>query len=364
MKHIAHLTSAHPRYDTRIFHKMCLSLRDDYDVSLVVADGKGDEVCEGVRIYDVGKPSGRLERMRRTTRQVYERALALDAALYHLHDPELIPVGLKLKRAGKRVIFDAHEDLPKQLVSKHYLPAPLKPIASAAAARYECRALRRFDGVVAATPFIAEKFERCGVRAVSVENFPDAELFLPLRPKLEDRKICYIGALYPTRGIEEIVRAAYRADAELIVAGRFGDAEYERYLRTIEGWERVDYRGFLDQSGVREVLEASAVGMVTLHPTPSYVEAYPVKMFEYMAAGLGVIASDFPLYKTFVEESGCGECVDPRDVDAIADAMRRMLSDTDALRRKSRNGKRAVRERFNWANEAAKLKRFYKELGL
>ena len=103
---ITHLTSAHPRYDTRIFIKMCSSLAaQSYDISLVVADGEGDEFINGVSIFDVGaKTGGRLTRMTTTVKRVFEKARELDADIYHLHDPELIPTGIKLKKLGKTVI--------------------------------------------------------------------------------------------------------------------------------------------------------------------------------------------------------------------------------------------------------------------
>ena len=97
---ITHLTSAHTRYDTRIFIKMCSSLAklENYDVSLVVADGLGNEKNNNVNIFDIGvKSGGRLSRMTSTVKKVFEKAKKLNSDIYHLHDPELIPIGLKLK---------------------------------------------------------------------------------------------------------------------------------------------------------------------------------------------------------------------------------------------------------------------------
>ena len=103
---ITHLTSVHPRYDTRIFLKECTSLAKKYQVNLVVADGKGDEVKNGVSLYDVGKESGRLNRILKTPKKILKKAIDLDSDIYHLHDPELVFIGLELKKIGKIVIFD------------------------------------------------------------------------------------------------------------------------------------------------------------------------------------------------------------------------------------------------------------------
>jgi glycosyltransferase involved in cell wall biosynthesis len=337
-------------------------LAKKYRVNLVVADGLGDEVKNAVNIYDVGIDKGRLGRIFKTTKKVLDKALELDSDLYHLHDPELIPVGLKLKKMGKKVVFDAHEDLPKQIMAKHYLNGFSKRILSFIIAKAEIFTLKKFDAVVAATPIIRDKFLAHGMNSVDINNFPMLDELIALKPRFDTPTICYIGLLYETRGIREIVQAIENIDVKLIIAGKFFDASFESEIKALKGWEKVDFRGFANRDEVKEILESSIAGLVTLHPTPSYVEAYPVKMFEYMSAGIGVIASDFPLYRAFMEESSCGVCVDPMDVGAIEKEITKMIKDLDEVKKMGIRGKSVIKSKYNWQVEEEKLFKLYREL--
>jgi glycosyltransferase involved in cell wall biosynthesis len=363
MHKIAHLTSAHPRYDTRIFIKQCRTLATHgYDVTLVVADDKGDEVRDGVAIVDVGRLPGRLQRIFKTSLRVGDRAVALDADLYHLHDPELLPVGLRLKRLGKAVIFDSHEDVPRQLLGKPYLgplSARLLSFGFSLVERYACS---RFDGIIAATPFIRENFLKINRVTVDVNNFPMVgELDSAAGWSNKRDEVCYVGGIGEIRGIRELIQAGQflRSPARLNLVGKFSEAALETEMKATPGWSRVNEHGFLDRQGVRKVLERSVAGIVTFHPLPNHLDSHPTKMFEYMSSGIPVIASNFPLWRDIIEGNRCGLCVDPLDPRAIASAIDYLVTHPDVARKMGENGRRAVLERYNWAVQANKLTDFY-----
>jgi glycosyltransferase involved in cell wall biosynthesis len=364
MCRIAHLTSAHPRNDTRIFSKQCRTLAaHGYDVTLVVADDRGDDYQDGVRIADVGRLPGRLNRMFRTTRRVFAKAVALDAAIYHFHDPELIPVGLKLKRLGKKVIFDSHEDVPQQLLDKPYLDPVSLRLLSGAVAVYERYACPRFDGIIGATPFIRDKFLAMNPHTVDVNNFPlTGELDAPVEWTNKRAEVCFVGGIDAIRGAHEIVRACERLQTptRLNLVGRFSEAALESTVKAYPGWARVNELGFLDRAGVREVLGRSVAGLVTSHPIGNFLYGLPIKMFEYMAAGIPVIASNIPFWREIIEGNGCGICVDPLDPQAIAQAIDYLVMNPEPAKRMGENGKKAVATKYNWPLQAEKLAGFYR----
>jgi len=371
MVRIAHLTTVHPRFDTRIFHKECASLaRHGYAVDLYVADGLGDTTRNGVSIVDIGKPRGRLGRMLAKTAAMWRRVRGSDARVIHIHDPELLPVALLLGLAGRTVIYDAHEDVPRQILSKYWIPPWARHAVAWLFERIENFVARRCALVICATRHIAERYAALGVRSLDVNNYPILdELAVPgidaagtAPAHAGGRTVCYVGSITRVRGAVEMVEAIGQTDATLILAGSMENQALQAELMAMPGWKRVDYRGVINRTEVRDVLAASRLGLVLLHPIPNYLDALPVKMFEYMAAGVPVLASDFPLWRGILQASGAGDCAAPLDTRQIAGRIVSMLDAPESLARMGQAGRAAVRNTYNWQIEEAKLVGAYQEI--
>ena len=135
---VCHITTVHPVDDHRIVYKECVSLREaGYDVTLIAPHPRDTSVA-GVPVTALQVSARtRIERIVRHPQAAYRAALALDADLYHFHDPEFLPYGTRLARAGKRVVYDAHEDVPTQIRSKDWLRGPSRAPLAHAIARLE-----------------------------------------------------------------------------------------------------------------------------------------------------------------------------------------------------------------------------------
>jgi glycosyltransferase involved in cell wall biosynthesis len=365
---VCHFTSVHPWNDTRIFHKMCKSLaKPGHEVHLVAA--RGPEISEryisDVHIHRISDPVNRLARIIRTTRAVLVMAESLSADIYHFHDPEFLPWAVRFQdRVGAPVIYDAHEDYRVHM-GKHWLPKCLHGLASASVGYFEDEAVRSLAAVVSATPHIAKRFAN-HPNSMVVQNFPSVDEFTPTKFGSERRHgaFTYVGSISEARGIVEMIQALSLAGPEvrLFLAGTWSPTSLRETCSRLKGWARVEDLGFIDRSAVGELLATVQGGIVVLHDLNNYLNSYPVKLFEYMAAGIPVIASDFPLWREIVEETGCGFLVNPLDPQAIANAMTWILDHPEEAVEMGRRGQKTVREKYNWDREAIKLLTLYKKL--
>lgn len=368
MNRVFVVTTVHGRHDVRIFLKQCRSLvSHGNDVTLVVQDGKGNENRDGVKILDLGNPpAGRIRRILFSPWRAYRFLRSVPADIIHFHDPELLPVGFLLKNRKRHVIYDSHEDFPRQVLSKHWIHPELRKLVSILFESFENFVAKRLDAVACATPFIAKRFKLINPNSIDINNFPVLEEFqLPDHQQKQPapRTICYIGAMTRERGISELIESLeILQDVTLIMCGPFESQAYADELMAMPGWEFVDYRGIVGRDEVAKIMDRSVAGVVTYLPGPNHNDSQPNKMFEYMSAGLPLIASYFPLWRQIVEESQCGLCVDPSSPADVAKAIASLLSNEPLCREMGNAGREAVTNRYNWSNEAEKLQKLYRQV--
>lgn len=356
---IVHLTSAHDRYDIRIFVKMCCSLaKHGWDVSLVVADGLGDEVKNGVKIYDVGKSHNRLLRIFSTSNRVVKKAAELKADIYHFHDSEILLWIMLLKKNVVKIVYDVHEDLPRQLLSKPYLNPIILKFLAFFIEIIENWIAKKCDIIVTVTPFIKSRFSAFHRNVNILANFPLMNEFKSERKSKEDY-VCYVGSLTKTRGVYEMIELAKDIDIPLKLAGPI---ESEEIKDAITQTPNIEYLGILGREEVTNLIAKSRIGLCILHPIPNYVVAYPIKVFEYMSARTPVIASNFPLYIEIVEGNRCGLCVDPFDKSNLLKAIRKITNNKLLAEEMGVNGYNAANEQYNWTSEEQKLISLYSKI--
>jgi glycosyltransferase involved in cell wall biosynthesis len=371
---VVELTTVHPRDDVRILLKQAhtLARTGRYRVVLVVADGKGAASHEqggvSVAVHDIGKPAGgRAGRAILGTWRAFRHVRRLAADVVHFHDPELIPAALALRCFGHRIVYDVHEDVPRQMLTKLWMPLLLRwPVARVVGAM-EWLAAKLFDAVVPATPKIAERFPQR--KTATVQNFPMLSEFVAGHRSSyagRPRSFVYLGGISVLRGARNMVEALHHLGPDegvrLELAGTFSPALLEDELRALPGWAAVTFHGYVSRAQVARLIDQARAGLVLLHPTENYPDAYPVKMFEYMAAGLPVIASDFPLWREIVQAAGCGLLVDPLDSAAIAASMCWMLDHPQEADEMGQRGRKAVEGKYNWEFESKKLLQLYDRL--
>jgi len=365
---IAILTSAHNAFDDRIFYKQAKSLvKAGYNV-ILIAQHEKDDVIDGVKIIGFPMPKSRFHRMTFCSIKILICAIKEGADIYHFHDPELMPVGVLLKVFTRaKVIYDVHEDYSKQILSKPYIPKIARKGIAFLIRLMEVISSRFFDGIITATDDILRNFSY-HKKSLSIRNFPVLSNFLVMRTNKNNNifNLIYVGGLTKIRGIIQIVQSlefiSSNNSIKLTLCGEFYPSDFEDRVRSLKGFNSVEYLGWIEPEKIPEALSKADAGIVCLLPKSNYINAMPTKLFEYMACSLPVVASDFPLWKEIVEGNRCGICVDPLNPKEIAQAVEYLMEHPDEAKQMGENGRKAVLEKYNWENESKKLISLYQKL--
>jgi glycosyltransferase involved in cell wall biosynthesis len=362
---ICHITTVHSSNDIRIYKKECLTLADHFKVILVAAKVHDeDEVNSSVEIKKINIRRSRIKRIFFSFFDTLDALKKVDAVIYHLHDPELLPLGYFLKLKGKTVIYDAHEDLPRAILSKYWIPRIIRKPISIITEIIENFIAKKLDLIIAATPYIGNRFKKINNNTIVVNNYPFIGEFSnesnDYNFKDKEKIVSYVGGITLIRGALQLMAASnYLNEGKIVLAGPLDNKELIEKIRDLDN---IRYLGILNRKEVKSLFNQSIAGIVTFLPEPNHINAQPNKMFEYMSAGLPVICSNFPLWKEIIEKHDCGICVDPKDPKAIADAINYLIDHPEAAERMGRNGRKAVETEYNWETESKKLIKAYNDL--
>lgn len=350
---ICHLSTVHSKKDIRIFYKECRTLAAaGHDVTYI-SQGVHDENIDGVRRMGIGIPviKNKFKRMTKGCRKLIKTALAENADVYHIHDSELLRFIGPLKSSGKKIVYDSHEHLPMQIMEKEWLPPALRSLISKLADIYEILKIRYVDLIIVVADKTFERFRERKTNVVKIGNFPLIDEFADIKIdyniKKSLNKICYTGAVWIERGLDTMCEAASGLNNCVFeIAGRIDHEDPEGFIEA--AGDNIVYSGYLSREGVVGLYEESIAGVCLFKPFPNNMIDPPTKIFEYMAAGIPVIASKFKSITDIVEKYECGICVNPLNIDEIRNAMRYILDNPDKAEEMGRRGKSAILDKYNW----------------
>lgn len=352
------LANGHPPFDTRIFVKEARTLKHaGYDVSIILPHEK-DEEKEGIRVLATAPIRKGFHKLFRSPWNIFFKALKQPRrSVFVIHDSDILFIGILLKLTGRKVVYDAHEDTPLQISYQHWIPRPMRKPYAWMYFLIEKVCGWMFDAIFVAEPIIARYFPE--KKTFLIRNFPSAASFRE-HPGMAyaSRKpwMTYVGALTEPRGLYEMLEGAKAAEAatpfEFVLGGKFSPPRLEadvlaRYQVNFLGW--VSYVALVD------LLFESRVGIIIPHPNPRYVTNYPVKLFEFMAAGLPVIASKEGEAAKFVQECNGGILVNPMDTGEVRDAIVWLFTHPEEAEAMGKRGQRLIFEKYNWEREEETL---------
>jgi glycosyltransferase involved in cell wall biosynthesis len=360
------LSSVHFALDVRIFYKQARSLADaGYKVTLIARYDK-NEIKDKVNIIGLPMPKNRFQRMIEQTFRIFRLALNQNAVVYHFHDPELIPIGLILKFLGKKVIYDVHEDYQASIYTKDWLPSLIRTTVSNLFDWLEKKSSQKFNYIITATDHISKRFGN--IKNIVLHNYPIIEngnSEFGCQKSKGEYTIIYAGGLARIRGIREIAESIGhindRFHVKLKLLGKFNDRDFETQIRSLAEFDKIEL-SYVPYTEVFSHLSSAHVGLAMFHPVPNHIDSMPNKLFEYMSAGLPIIASDFPLWKQIVEGNKCGITVDPMNPKAIAEAIEYLLERPELMNEMGENGRKAVLEKYSWQKESEKLIKIYSDI--
>jgi glycosyltransferase involved in cell wall biosynthesis len=378
------VTSRHNPLDSRIFYKEAVSLkRHGFNPIIVSGSHNGRRTVQGIRIcgFRRGKLSVRMSRLLQidwiTVFKLFVAGMQSRSLIYHAHELEaliaafLCKVGRLWNHKPVRVIYDVHEWYPE--LYNYRVRELLRYKVLRVLDRFFAR---RADLVIVTEKEKAERYAayRSKNDVLILGHFPPLDLFdLSLMHSRQDEGslvVGYVGGLSLDRGCLTMLEAVSLAQKKIgrklkvLYVGEFSLPSHQE--QTIQYAQResieLEMTGWIPYEAIPGEIHKMDICLALLHPRPYYMEAIPTKLFEYMAAGKPVIASDFDNVRAILEPSGAGVTVNPLDTGSISDALLELIHHPERRSVMSESGRNYIENGHHWGILERALVEHYEEL--
>jgi len=368
---VCHIISGYYRIDARVFQRQCKSLKKyDFEVSVLTNDGDPEETIEGIPFYSCNRVyNSRIKTLIFAFHQFYEKAKMIDADVYQLHSPELLPLGMKLKKLGKKVVYDAHEHMPMHILEKDWIPKPFRFLLSKFVKLYMEYILPKFDFTITPHSHVLEDLKTTVKNIELIANFPlvkKSTNFSFEEYKNRNNIICYTGTVYPYSNQQLLAYALQSINNLKYDIAGYIDEELLHELELIIPPSKLKFHGRLPFNKLSKFYNNSTIGYVLYdyklnlgYKLGSYGTN---KIFEYMEEGLPFICTDYILWKEICDNYHCGIYVPPGDKQKLEEALNFLIENKEEAYKMGQNGKQAVKDVFNWSSEESKYVKIFNSL--
>jgi len=373
--HIVFITSGHSPFSSRLFYKELRSLKKYYnDLSIIAPYHKQCETIEDIRIIGIAKYKSRYNRLP-ALYALYKKAIELEPDIVHCHEPDSLLVAYILKKRFPqiKVIYDCHEFHPYSFTENY--PCALRNLAKRLLEKFENFLSSEADSVITVNQRLVARFKKHNRATVELPNYPSLKI---IPNNLERRelfssskvKLIYVGRLSAERGIFLMLnllselRKAY--PVELTLIGNFHSFEQEKQFFSDVDESKlgsgINYTGYLPyEQTILNLLQAD-IGLFLARGKERYKWSEPIKYFEYSAAGLPVVMSDFPATRALGEQNENGIVVPVESIVEAVKAVSFLITNKQEAKKMAENGRIAFYQRYNWEIIEPRLFALYQSL--
>jgi glycosyltransferase involved in cell wall biosynthesis len=372
-KTVCVITSIHADYDIRVY-KHCLSVRRLGYRTVLVSPWTPRNIPDGIEHVTIPYSRNVLNRLKNWLR-LWSLLRKVKADLYHFHDLDLLPFMTFWHLAtGKPVVYDVHENYPDEMLYRYSLPRPLAWMLSRSVYWTE----RICASIIRNVVFVVDAQRKTAaprwLNTATIRNFASLDLGRDAKDDLETRPptVIFSGNAYEENGVMLLLDVAAimlsrRGYVRFHITDRFRFHHQELRKKVVQRISEPPLASYVSlvpnvaSDRIMDNLNLATIGVSFNLRVPSQCKALPTKLFEYMAAGLAIVATDLPNNVAYIRAARCGLLGRPEEPETLADAIGWLLDHPGEMTAMGRRGRKAFLEHFNWEAQDAALEGLYQK---